>query len=159
MLVLTRKVGESFVVGDDIKVTIIDVIGGNKVRVGIDAPQEVPVYREEIYDLIKAYADQRKRTTVKRAHVVRRRVVWSIKDARQRLERLVGQSTGGWVQLDLFLSQYLPTPELSRTALASSFGATLEMARDGLIELRQDGAFAPIQMRRREAEHVTPNAE
>ena len=53
MLVLTRKVGESFVVGDDIKVTIIDVIGGNKVRVGIDAPQEVPVYREEIYDLIK----------------------------------------------------------------------------------------------------------
>lgn len=54
MLVLTRKIGESFVVGDDIKVTIIDVIGGNKVRVGIDAPQEIPVYREEIYDLIKA---------------------------------------------------------------------------------------------------------
>ncbi len=116
-------------------------------------------FSAEIYDLIKAYADQRKRTTVKRAHVVRRRVVWSIKDARQRLERLVGQSTGGWVQLDLFLSQYLPTPELSRTALASSFGATLEMARDGLIELRQDGAFAPIQMRRREAEHVTSTAE
>jgi carbon storage regulator len=54
MLVLTRKIGESFVVGDDIKITIIDVIGGNKVRVGIDAPQEVPVYREEIYELIKA---------------------------------------------------------------------------------------------------------
>lgn len=54
MLVLTRKIGESFVVGDDIKVTIIDIIGGNKVRVGIEAPQEVPVYREEIYELIKA---------------------------------------------------------------------------------------------------------
>lgn len=54
MLVLTRKIGESFVVGDDVKITVIDVIGGNKVRVGIDAPQEVPVYREEIYELIKA---------------------------------------------------------------------------------------------------------
>ena len=54
MLVLTRKIGESFVVGDDIKVTIIDIIGGNKVRVGIEAPQEVPVYREEIYEQIKA---------------------------------------------------------------------------------------------------------
>lgn len=54
MLVLTRKIGESFVVGDDIKITIIDIIGGNKVRVGIEAPQEVPVYREEIYELIKA---------------------------------------------------------------------------------------------------------
>ena len=54
MLVLTRKISESFVVGDDIKVTIIDIIGGNKVRVGIEAPHEIPVYREEIYELIKA---------------------------------------------------------------------------------------------------------
>lgn len=54
MLVLTRKIGESFVIGDDIKVTIIDIIGGNKVRVGIEAPHEVPVYREEIYEQIKA---------------------------------------------------------------------------------------------------------
>ncbi|MEO6866533.1 MAG: carbon storage regulator CsrA [Gaiellales bacterium] len=54
MLVLTRKIGESFVIGDDIKITIIDIIGGNKVRVGIDAPQAVPVYREEIYEQIQA---------------------------------------------------------------------------------------------------------
>ena len=107
-------------------------------------------YTAEIYDLIKAYAEQRKRTTVKRAHVVKRRVVWSIKDARQRLERLVGESPGSWLQLDLFLEQYVPARELSRTALASSFGATLEMAREGLIELRQDAVFSPIFMRRRE---------
>jgi carbon storage regulator len=62
MLVLTRKIGESFVVGDDIKVTIIDIIGGNKVRVGIEAPQEVPVYREEIYKLIKAENEEAART-------------------------------------------------------------------------------------------------
>jgi carbon storage regulator len=54
MLVLTRKIHEAFVVGDDIKITIIDIIGGNKVRIGIEAPQEVPVYREEIYQQIKA---------------------------------------------------------------------------------------------------------
>jgi segregation and condensation protein A len=107
-----------------------------------------------LYDLLKAYADQRKRGTVKTAHVVRRRVVWSIKEARMRLERLVGPGAvgGGWVQLDLFLEAYLPSAEVSRTALASSFGATLEMAREGLIELRQDGAFAPIFMRGRTAE-------
>ncbi|MGE0769338.1 MAG: ScpA family protein [Hyphomicrobiaceae bacterium] len=106
-------------------------------------------YAAEIYDLLKAYADQRKRTTVKRAHVVRRRVVWSIKDARQRLERLVGAAAGTWIQLDLFIEQFLPAPELGRTALASSFGATLEMAREGLIEIRQDVPFAPIELRGR----------
>lgn len=103
-----------------------------------------------IYDLIKAYADQRKRTTIKRAHVVKRRIVWSIKDARLRLERLVGQSPGQWLQLDLFIEQYLPAPELGKTAIASSFGASLEMAREGLIEIRQEAVFAPIYMRRRE---------
>lgn len=106
----------------------------------------------EIYDLLKAYAEQRTRTTVRRAHVVKRRTVWSIKDARQRLETLVGRSaSGSWVQLDFFLEQFLPSPELGRTALASSFGATLEMAREGHIEIRQAGPFAPIYLRRKEA--------
>ena len=62
MLVLTRKIGESFVVGDDIKVTIIDIIGGNKVRVGIEAPQEVPVYREEIWEAIRAENERAAKT-------------------------------------------------------------------------------------------------
>ena len=104
----------------------------------------------EIYDLLKAYAEQRTRTTVRRAHVVKKRTVWSIKDARLRLETLVGRSAGSWVQLDFFLEQFLPSPELGRTALASSFGATLEMAREGRIEIRQAGAFAPIYLRRKE---------
>jgi len=49
VLVLTRKIGETFVVGDDITVTVIDIVGGNKVRLGINAPSTVPVYREEIW--------------------------------------------------------------------------------------------------------------
>jgi segregation and condensation protein A len=56
----------------------------------------------QIYDLLKAYADQRRRT-VKASHVVKARTVWSVKEARERLQKLVGESTGSWVQLDLFL--------------------------------------------------------
>jgi segregation and condensation protein A len=106
-------------------------------------------YSAEIFDLLKAYAEQRRRVSVRTAHVVKKRKVWSIKEARTRLEALVGHATGDWVQLDMFLEQYLTVPDLSRTALASSFGATLEMAREGLIELRQAGPFAPLYVRRR----------
>jgi len=105
-------------------------------------------YTAQVYDLLKAYAEQRRRT-VKVVHVVKARKVWSIKDARQRLERLVGATAGDWTQLDLFLEQFMPHNEEERTALASSFGATLEMAREGLVELRQDEPFAPIYMRKR----------
>lgn len=106
-------------------------------------------YTARIYDLLKAYADQRSRT-VKRVHVVKARTVWSIQDARRRLEELVGENAGRWMQLDLFLERYLPAPEASRTVLASSFGATLEMTREGIVEIRQDAPFAPIYMRRKD---------
>lgn len=105
-------------------------------------------YTAEIVDLLKAYADQRRRT-LKVTHVVKARKVWSIKEARQRLELLVGQNVGRWMQLDFFMQQYMPSLEAARTVKASSFGATLEMAREGLIELRQDAPFAPIFMRRK----------
>ncbi len=119
------------------------------------APEHVKVTRDTtytatVYDLLKAYADQRRRT-IRVVHVVKARRVWSIKDARTRLEGLVGAIGDDWAQLDLFLEQYLPRNEEQRSALASSFGATLEMAREGLIELRQDEPFAPIYMRKREA--------
>ncbi len=52
MLVLARKLNESIVVGDNIVVTIVD-IRGDKVRLGIDAPREVTVHRQEVYDAIK----------------------------------------------------------------------------------------------------------
>jgi segregation and condensation protein A len=117
-------------------------------------PEHVKVTRDTtytatVYDLLKAYADQRRRT-IRLVHVVKARRVWSIKEARIRLERLIGATAGDWSQLDLFLEQYLPKNEEERSALASSFGATLEMAREGLIELRQDEPFAPIYMRKRE---------
>ena len=106
-------------------------------------------YTAIIYDLLKAYAEQRRRTT-KRVHVVPRRTVWSIKDARQRLEALIGQWTGEWMALSKYLEQYLGSPDVARTAVASSFGATLEMAREGLVEISQAEPFAPIYVRKRE---------
>jgi segregation and condensation protein A len=102
----------------------------------------------EIYDLLKAYADQRRRT-IKHVHVVKARTVWSIKDARNRLETLVGTSDGEWTALGRFLDKYLPSPDALRTVLASSFGATLELAREGVVEVQQAAPFAPLYVRRR----------
>ena len=52
MLILTRRVGETLMIGDDVSVTVLGV-KGNQVRIGIDAPKDVAVHREEIYDRIR----------------------------------------------------------------------------------------------------------
>lgn len=57
MLTLTRKVGESIRVGDDIEI-IIKEIRRNQIRIGIIAPKEVPIYREEVYDLMGKPSDK-----------------------------------------------------------------------------------------------------
>ncbi|MGM0370402.1 MAG: carbon storage regulator CsrA [Bacillota bacterium] len=52
MLVLTRKENESIMIGDQIKVTVVESSGG-QIRLGIEAPQEIEIYREELYQQIK----------------------------------------------------------------------------------------------------------
>ncbi len=52
MLILTRRVGESVVIGDDVTITVLGV-KGNQTRIGVDAPREVTVHREEIHERIK----------------------------------------------------------------------------------------------------------
>lgn len=52
MLILTRRVGETLMVGDEVSITVLGV-KGNQVRIGINAPKDVPVHREEIYQRIK----------------------------------------------------------------------------------------------------------
>jgi len=104
-------------------------------------------YQANLYDLLKAYAQQRQRTSV-RTLQMRTRTVWSLKEARVELERLLGMSCD-WAPLDEVLAEFLVGPELRKTALASGFTATLEMTREGALEIRQAKLFAPLLIRRR----------
>ncbi|NUF48304.1 MULTISPECIES: carbon storage regulator CsrA [unclassified Gilliamella] len=56
MLILTRRVGETLIIGDDVVITILGV-KGNQVRIGINAPKEVSIHREEIYNKIHQHQD------------------------------------------------------------------------------------------------------
>jgi segregation and condensation protein A len=105
------------------------------------------IYDANVYDLLKAYSQQRVRTAT-RSWQIKPRTVWSLKDARDELERLLGMNID-WAPLDALLAEFLVEPELRRTALASSFTATLEMTREGALEMRQAKSFAPLLVRRR----------
>ena len=105
-------------------------------------------YGDNLIDLLKAYADRRKKKMVHQVYVPRRHPTWSIKEARNALERLVGVMDD-WGTFDLWLAQYLTEPGMRRSVTASSFTASLELAREGLLELRQEGPFRPIYLKRR----------
>jgi len=107
------------------------------------------VFEANVYDLLKAYSQQRQRNATSTLHV-EKRTVWSLKEAREELERLLGIACE-WAPLDQLIAEFLVEPEIRRTALASSFSATLEMAREGALELRQSKSFAPLLVRRRSA--------
>ena len=61
MLILTRRVGETLMIGDEVTVTVLGV-KGNQVRIGVNAPRDVAVHREEIYDRIKSEQEQKNST-------------------------------------------------------------------------------------------------
>jgi segregation and condensation protein A len=102
-------------------------------------------WKASLFDLLSAYARQRRKQAQTRV-TVERRIVWSLAQAREALERLLGRAAD-WSVLDDCLAGYLGSPEAHRTVRASTFVASLEMAREGRIELRQERPFAPLWLR------------
>jgi segregation and condensation protein A len=110
---------------------------------------KTPQWTATLYDLLTAYSQQRQRKAVSHIRFAKR-TVWSLAEAREVLERLVGQSTD-WTRLDQFLVAYVVEPSLAPTVLASSFATTLEMVREGLADIHQLKAFAPLYVRKHQA--------
>ena len=123
-------------------------------RIGRDvflraAPEGLRVMRKaawqaELYDLIAAYGAVRARSEPA-VHVVARRPVMTLEEALLRVERLLGASLD-WARLESFLPES-PDGEYRKSALASSFVATLELARKGKLEFDQKAPFAPLYVR------------
>ncbi len=101
-------------------------------------------WRADLYDLIAAYGIIRARGEPS-VHIVSRRPVMTLDEAIHRLERMIGMKVE-WTALESFLPES-DDPEYRRSALASSFVATLELARLGKLQIDQKRTFAPLYVR------------
>ena len=127
----------------------------NRTRLGRDvfargAPEGIAsttavVYEASLYDLLSAYARQTQKHARSRVRM-KPREVWSLADAREALSRLLGVAQE-WTDLDRWLIEFCVDPKMRRSARASSFSASLELVREGRIELRQERTFGPIFLR------------
>jgi segregation and condensation protein A len=109
-----------------------------------------PEWSATLYDLLSAYAAQRQKRA--RSFVrLPKRTVWSLAEAREAMERLIGVAAD-WCALDDYLIAYMVEPAHAATVRASSFAATLELVREGLLEMNQQKAFAPLYVRKRQSD-------
>ncbi len=118
----------------------------------IGAPEGVQVvneavYEPNLYDLMRCYGAIRSRETDTMLHIAPQEL-FSVEQAVARLRKLLGDMPD-WSDLSAFLPEELKGSLIMRSALASTFAATLELVREGDAELRQDGAFNPIYIRAR----------
>lgn len=123
-------------------------------RIGRDvfmrgAPEGLRVVKDrrwqaEYYDLISAYSRVKMRNAPA-IHIVRQRMVMTLEDALARVSMMLGEAID-WMDIRHFLPPGAP-PELRKSALASSFLATLELARQGKLELQQEDSFAPLRIK------------
>lgn len=104
-----------------------------------------PIYEATLFELLKAYGDQRRRVEGSTLHINPTEYL-SIEDARRRLSGMLG-GIADWESLWRFLPTGLGSGFLSRSAFASTFAASLELAREGKLKLRQDSVFGPIFLR------------
>ena len=111
-------------------------------------------WEADLFDLLSAYAGQRQRRARPPMSVGHRQVL-SLVEAREALARLLGEAQD-WTAIDDYLLRYMDHQGLDPVAMratvrASALSAMLEMVREGVIDLRQDAPFAPLQLRRRSA--------
>lgn len=122
---------------------------------------DVPVYELSLYDLLKAYGTHpgRKREAMLQIQPLN---LFSMDDALKRIGDFIGR-TLDWTMLQNFLPEGLRQPLQRRAAVAATFAASLELARSGVINLRQDSLFGPIYLKRADpdrrdtANEVTPS--
>jgi segregation and condensation protein A len=108
-----------------------------------------PEWTATLYDLLSVYGQQRQRHALAHLRYAKRNV-WSLAEAREALERLIGQSVD-WTPLDQYLIKYVVEPSHAATVFASSFASALELVREGLADLHQQKPFAPLYVRKRQA--------
>jgi segregation and condensation protein A len=106
------------------------------------------VYTGTLYDLLKAYSEERIRALKPVTYTIKRQPVFAIDAARRRLEKMMGMMMD-WDAIDAFLPTDFATGKERRTAVASMFSATLELTRDGHIEVQQSDPFSPVYVRKR----------
>jgi segregation and condensation protein A len=102
-------------------------------------------YEASLYDLLAAYARQAQRHARARVRF-KSRDVWSLAEARRALTHLLGGQFD-WQAFDDFLLEACADSEMRRSARASAFSASLELAREGRLEMRQERVFAPLWLR------------
>jgi segregation and condensation protein A len=106
---------------------------------------KTPVYEAALFDLLKAYAAQRARATDS-SLVIEATELYSMEDAYQRIASMLG-ATPEWDTLFRFLPAGLSQTSVRRSALAATFAASLELAREGRLQIRQLEPFGPIYLR------------
>ena len=111
---------------------------------------EKTVWTASLYDLLSAYGDIRSQEEAGTLTIAATRL-YSVQEASGRMRSLISRSPG-WQVLQHFLPSNLKQPLDQRSALASHFVASLELARDGLVSLRQSNSFAPLYIRAKDSE-------
>lgn len=107
------------------------------------------IFELSLYDLLRAYADHRRRQEFGTWRI-QPLDLYTMEEARQRLETMLGRMPD-WAALSSFVPDGSADALTNRSALAATFAASLELTKAGVIELRQDGAFEPIFLRRAES--------
>jgi segregation and condensation protein A len=112
------------------------------------------VWDAELVDVLQAYVEHRQRTVTTRMSVGHR-AVWSLVDAKEAIQGILGEIID-WTPIEPYLDKFMtridaPPRKARATVKASTLSAMLEMVREGILDLKQDGQYGPITVKRRSA--------